>query len=281
MNSRLVVVLVAPLFAVPAGGYIGNPPSPEPAYYRMGVAELVVVGKVEEDPAEYKWPAASPSHYNRAARVAVSEVLLGPKDTKAVRVVVNGLWVKLPKAWEPVRTKTGPNIEPFEKGREGLFYLRGFPDATVMIPAGNLVFVDRNDPSYTGQLRLARRLAKLLADPKAALRSKEPADRLDTAGALLWRYRSGWADWKADPDAEESRLILRALADAEWVASRGPGDLEGASAGLAFEWLKPIKGFDPPPEVVNDFKAYTAAAKRWLRDNEDRHRVTRYLPNKK
>ena len=279
-RSLIALSLLLSLFGVPASGYIGNPPSPEPAYYRMGIAELVVIGKIEDDPAEYKWPkGAATSHYNRSARVAVSEVILGPKDTKSTRVAVNGLWVKLPKVWEHTRTKTGPNIEPFEKGREGLFYLRGSTPGEPLIPAGNLVFVDKDDPSYKDQVRLAKRLAGLIADPKAALKSKVPADRLDTAGMLGWRYRSGWTEWKADPDAEESKLILLALAEVEWNWS--PDNREAALANLVFEWIKPIEGFTPSDEVMNNHKAYTAAAKQWLQKNAEKHRVTRYLPNKK
>ena len=96
---------------------------------------------------------------------------------------------------------------------------------------------------------------------------------------LGWRYRSGSTEWKADPDAEESKLILRALAEAEWVWS--PDNREAALANLVFEWIKPIEGFAPSNEVVNNQKDYTAAAKEWLRENAERHRVTRYLPNKK
>ena len=96
---------------------------------------------------------------------------------------------------------------------------------------------------------------------------------------LGWRYRSGWTEWKADPDAEESKLILLALAEVEWNWS--PDNREAALANLVFEWIKPIEGFTPSDEVMNNHKAYTAAAKQWLQKNAEKHRVTRYLPNKK
>src|SRR5262249_59165416 len=75
------------------------------------------------------------------------------------------------------------------------------------------------------QVDFIRRAVKLLADPIATLTSKDAEERLITASLLIQRYSTlrrakGGRTKRVPIPAEESKLILTALYEADWNKSR-------------------------------------------------------------
>ena len=117
-----------------AFGYIANPPSIRALYQRVAWSDLIVVGKVaeiEEKPArDDELPGQRRGWYSRVG-LEVSEVLLGPDKVKSLRLAVNPMWMKPPASWSDLDRMYGkgkvpkelPRIQPFEKGRQGIFFL--------------------------------------------------------------------------------------------------------------------------------------------------------------
>jgi hypothetical protein len=268
--------------------FIANPPTAWALYQRVAWSDLIVNGKVaevERKPARYTTSPTTPVEwYTRTTRIEVSEVLLGPSKIESVRLAVNPMWLDPPKSWSDTRNeppKGLPRVRALAKGREGIFYLSRHHSGEVYVEAMNPIFTDKDDPAYATELVQCRRLVRLLAEPKKSLQARDPADRLDTAGMLVWRYRvQRYDNQKTEPiDAEESKLILDVLAEVEW--NWYPRDPQAVAANRVFEWLAPLEGMKAPAERENFEANFTRAAKEWLRANRERHRIQRYLPHAK
>src|SRR5262249_39675227 len=82
-------------------------------------------------------------------------------------------------------------------------------------------FCGQTDPSFANNLAQTRRAGGLLARPEQGLKSRDAEDRLLTAHLLALRsifapFRFGETG-RAEPiDAEQSKLALLALAEADW-----------------------------------------------------------------
>jgi len=272
-----------------AFGYIANPPSIRALYQRVAWSDLIVVGKVaeiEEKPArDDELPGQRRGWYTRVARLDASEVLLGPAKVKSLRLAVNPMWMKPPASWSDLDRMYGkgkvpkelPRIQPFEKGRQGVFFLsRRFP-GHVYVPTDHPIFTDKGDLAYAEELKRCKRLVRLLADPKASLRSTDPADRRATATMLLWRYACDRYDTNKTAliDAEESKLILGVLADSEWV--RVSKDPDEAPMHILYGWVYPTlgAGSDAPRRSLSD-EDY-APLREWVRKNREKYRIKRYV----
>ncbi len=117
----------------------------------------------------------------------------------------------------------------------------------------------------------ARPLVAALKAPRKALTDKDASTRVTAAYLLLARYRAAplvaKPKWEAVP-AEESKLILLALADADWKAD---GRLS-ASGAFSWEELTEADGWTTP-EVLG---SYPDAAKKWLEENAGKYKMTRF-----
>src|SRR6202011_3519418 len=126
-----------------------------------------------------------------------------------------------------------------------------------------------------------KRIGKLLNDSAAGLISKEAKDRTQTAVLLVARDR-GRGLFNPNKkqeliDAKESKLILEALADADW--GKGEESIDQLTPANAFYLLR-LTDKDGwfAPRDVNQFPA---AAKKWLKDNADKYRIQKFVEEKK
>ena len=143
-------------------------------------------------------------------------------------------------------------------------------------------FIDKKNADFDKSLDEIKRCAKLLADARGSLQSKSADDRFLTAAMLLARYRTARpGETKTEPiDAEESKAILQALADADWDAKPGPafGGFQTTPL-IAFSRLDvtPTNGWTQP----KDAKAIPETAKQWVKDNVEKYRIRRFVADKK
>jgi hypothetical protein len=251
---------------------IGQAPIPK----RVATADLVVVGTVDgfadKLEAVEAVPGADKKTEYQIAKVKVGDTILG-KGAKEIRVGF------IPTA-DAVRNRP-PGYMAFElvKGHECLLFLVKHPVGDFYIGQAYYDVVYKVNVFFKSNLDEAKRCAKLLADTKANLESKNADDRFLTAAMLVARYRTQrhfGKDRKQEPiEAAESKAILKALADADW----GP-----KSVALP---LTPMNTFDSldlqakdgwtPPAKVRDQKEIADAAKKWLKDNADKYRIQRYI----
>jgi hypothetical protein len=110
--------------------------------------------------------------------------------------------------------------------QESVFFLAKHPTADfyVLVPLSEPIDIKTDDGKK--QLEIVAKAVEAVADPMKGLKSDKADVRLNTAAKLITRYRAypvlgGETEQVAIP-AEESKLILKTLADADWKANAGP-----------------------------------------------------------
>jgi hypothetical protein len=263
--------------------------APAPIPQRVATAEVVVVGKVtgfaDKTVSAPVAPGSTEKMEYQIALIKVGDVLLGDKDAKEIKV-----GFPPPAAGGPIGRPGGIRRPPFalvqdqeacfllSKNAGGDFYAVGPYYNVINKKAG-----DQANPDFDKELAEVKRCLKLLADSKAALTGNSAEDRTLTAEMLVARYRLPRAgltgDKTEDLGAEESKLILKALADADWDAKPAPGrpGMQMSPLNSFFQLgLTEKDGWAPPKEGAD----LAAAAKKWLKENADKYRLQRLVPEK-
>jgi len=242
-----------------AASALGGAMAPISIPHQVAGADLVFVGKVTAVAADTV-PAAvtkGDTRPMRLATVAVSAAYLGGVG-KTVEVGF----------FPPPNRRPGVNLS---KGQEALFFLRKHPTRkNTYLADSPYSAVLGAAPAIKDYVSEAKALSALLADPMKSLEGK---DKATAAGLLVTRYRTapvGAAPKTEAVPAAESKLILAALADADWkVEGRGVGPAN------AFSWLdpQPADGWTPP----KDMASFGDAARKWLRDNAGKYKMRRHV----
>jgi hypothetical protein len=266
----LMGAVLAPLFlTVPAPAGV-LPADALPLPNRLARADLVVVGKVTAIEDKIVMVAPFPGAGNqveyRIAVVTVETALLAPRETRTVRV-----------ASQVIPPNVAIRPQPFQAplGQEGLYFLTKQGDSGFYIVPLPLDFIDKKTASFEKDVALVQRCSKLLDDPNASLKAANPEDRFLTAAMLLAKYQTRKTPAeKTEPiDAEQSRLILRALASADWTP---PTDFTQLSPRMVLGRLPLTEKDGWKPPSAQDQKAYAAYSQRWLAEHVDTYRIERY-----
>lgn len=151
------------------------------------------------------------------ANVKIEDGLIGAKTVTHVKVgFVKG---------------NGPELA---EGGQYLLFLSKHPTEAFFIMPARTPAVSAKDDEYKKTVAEVTKVAGTLADPVAALKAEKAADRGAAAVLLLNRYRGrvvGGFD-EVELSAEESRLLLKGLADADWTATP-PGSTGAFAAFLS------------------------------------------------
>jgi hypothetical protein len=275
---RTVLLAACAAASVIGGAARADMAAPPSIAERVALSEVIVVGKATgfaDKLVAAKPPWGGDKADYQAATVQVGEALLGAKDVKEIKVGF------IPPAEGPAPKYPRRPKFVLAVDQEALLFLRPHADADFY--AGDYyynVVPKKDNPQFDKDLDQVKRCVKLLADPAASLKSKDANERLLTAAMLVTRYRTprpGGAPKTEDVGAEESKLILQALADADWDPAKAPGFGFNPAGVFARLGVTEKDGFTPPP----DFKDYPDAAKKWLKDNADKYRVQKFVADKK
>jgi hypothetical protein len=248
---------------------------------RVATADVVVVGKVtgieDKTVSANPFPGAKEKAEYTVAVIKVADNLLGAKGLTHVKVG----FIKPPEG-KPIIRPGGYAPPRLTVDEEGCFFLTKHATESfyVMQSAQSVVNKAGND-NFDKQVARVKECAKLLADPKASLKSKNADERALTAEMLAVRYgtqRAGQTKREAI-DADESKLILKALAEADWTKNAGADDLN-PQWGFNMLRLTDKDGWNPAGPF-NTPNAYQDAAKAWLKGHADKYRIQRYVDEKK
>jgi hypothetical protein len=280
-------VLMVLLAVGPAVAMLIAPP-PIPA--RVAGADLVVVGKVtgvsdKTVPAErFKGDKA---HY-QIVTVQVDETLSGHAGREIRLGFVPSPPPPPPPAGGkgPVAISSGGRVPPINLavGVESVLFLVQHPTKDFYtVNAYYDVINKAGNPGFATTVADVKRYAKMLANPKPGLESKDKEERFLTAALLISRYRTPRiVPAGAPPKTElvsvaESKLILEALADADWTSPR-PGLMQFSPRQSFYQLgLTPADGWTQP----KDFKQIVPEATKWLKANAGTYRIQRYLRERK
>ncbi len=237
---------------------------------RVAVADMIVVGKVTAFEEKMVTAASYPGAKNKVefkiAVITLTDPLTAPKDTKTVRL-----------GFVPTPPMVAISPAPFEPvvGSEGCFFLTKHGDNDFYLAPGFLQFLDKKNPNFEKDVALVKRCVKLLEDPDAALKGKNAEDQFLAAAMLMARYSSRKTqDARREPiEAEQSKLILQALATADWTPRT---DITQLSPLMVLHRL-PLTDRDGWTPPGNDPKAYAAYAQQWVKDHAGSYRIQKYV----
>ena len=168
----------------------------------------------------------------------------------------------------PIRR--GPMAPELKEGQELLFFLSKHPSGDFYVMPGMSPPVEVKDENGKKELEAVKKVTTILADPMKGLKSDKANVRGETAAIMVMKYRSypefgGEVDQVAI-DADESKLILKALVEAEWSQNIRPvpGGAATPNALQAFYqlglnekdgWKQPVFPKPKPGQPPVDFAA--------------------------
>ena len=279
MQKKLyALLLVGAALAVPVGFAWALRVAPPPGPARVTGSDLVFIGKVTEiEPAELdvkQFPGAKNTVKYKIAVIKITDAIRGVKEVKSVRV---GFIAPAPRQPGVPIIGGGRGGPALQVGQEGLFMLKmhasgqfyDAPDFGYFTPAAQQNFAD--------EVKTARKVVAIINNTKGALESKENEERMIAASLLIGKYRQrqGAGPFREEPiDAAESKLILNALANANWKVTRygDPNPYQlftqlGVTAKDGWNQPKKIKSQD---DLRNAVQA-------WIRDKGDSYRIKRWV----
>jgi len=253
-------------------------------------ADVIVVGKVNQIEKEFSEATPNPGDMTKViyhiAVVNISEGILGAKGLTSIRVgwqplQVNPQGANIPRKGIPEATLT--------EGQEGVFFLLKHHEGDFYILIRYGQPLDKKAPDYESQLQSVKKIVKVIEDPVASLKAKEAGDRLFASAVLLHKYRTyvqtgGKMPVEQNIPAEQSKLILSAIAEAPWGKSEFYEGIQIGAPGL-FQMLRVQAnqfGFDPPKSMLGqDYQmAYGEYVKKWIKQNGDAYRIQRWVYEK-
>ncbi len=285
---------------------------------KLTQADAIFVGRVIAiEPMDVE-AAPAPGQANvkyRVAVIQVSDSIYGlKKDTQNVRVAflaqpnnvfpggggagggIGGVQILPAQPLPPNGPNGGPAMRrPFPGivqmnltvGQDGMFALNKHHKENFYLAPNYTSFVGReNNPGFDGAVKTAKQLAKVMGNPVAALKADDKDDRYAAAAILVGKYRNvsnpTGAALKQEPiDAEESKLILKAIAGGDWTVGRF-----NAAIPNPFELFNQLgvnqkDGYNPVNIRTQQDQAQ--AMQKWLDENNGKYRINRQVvdPNAK
>jgi hypothetical protein len=272
----LPTALVALLLAAPGGAkIIYLPYAPQ---QKAVLADVVVLGKVsavEKDTVDAEPVAGAQKQTYKVAVIKVESGLVGAANATHVRAA----FLAPPPVDPAAPLRFGPEPVRLAEGQEGLFFLIRHHGGSFLVIDPLLAPLDTSAADYKDQLAVVKRVASVIAEPVKALKAEKAADRFFAATLLLNKYRTSITDARAlgtkKLPAEESQLILKALAEGNW------SDNGYQAFGLLD--LTEKDGFRPPRPGPNEnfVEKYKDAYVKWLDGPGKEYRVSKLVPKKK
>jgi hypothetical protein len=246
--------------------------APPPLAERLTTASVVVVGKVtkfEEKAVEASRSPNAPKELFRVAVVTIAQDVKGVKGLTSIRVGY------VP----PVALGRRRPVVNLKVDQEAIFFLKKHHDQDFYVAPFYYDVVNKGAPEpFDKDVAFLKECGKILQNPAESLKSKDVEQRFLAAALLVGSYRHAGEPGKMTRkpiDADESKRILLAIADADWSKPSVRGQL---SPQITFGQLglTPEDGWQPMA-FKNFATEYPAAAKKWLRDNADRYRIQKYV----
>jgi hypothetical protein len=264
-------------------------------------AEVVVVGKVigiEKQPVDLApGPGAPEKITHKIALVKVQENLSGAENITHLKIAFVPPAAPPPadvdepaRPIRPVRPPIRPGLQPPElrEGDEYLFFLVKHPGGPYYMMPG--MYPPIPVKGADREIEQVKKVTAALANPLVGLKSDKPEVRAQTAAVLVMKFRSApmFAQQvdQVPVEAELSRLILQALAEADWSqqANAEVTPFQPVQAFYALG-LTPQDGWNPPKFVppqpgqppVDYNKVVHKAYVEWLKGPGKEYRIKKFV----
>jgi len=278
--SRLLLVALALMgLALPAkADRIAPVANPVERALRVPV---VVVGKVtaiEKDAVDAElYPGAGKKVAHKIAVVKVETDLAG---------AAGATHLKIGFVTAAAGLRRGPDNPELKEGQEWLFFLvkhhaGEFYSIPYMTPP-----LDAKAANAKAQIEEVKKVLALVADPAKAMKVEKAEDRFAAAVTIVFKLRTPpEASYKgvetAALTADESRPLLKALAEGAWKADPGERSVN-AYRSFVLLGLTEADGWKPPvAEAGKDYVELTRTAYiKWLDGPGKDYRIKKLIPKK-
>ena len=286
-------------------------PAPQPAQMAL-TAPVVVTGKVtaiEKDTVERTSPYAGAKDKvtYKVAVVKIDGALVGANNLTHIKIGIPQPGALAPggapvpiQPGQPIQPIRRPPIRPMpqapelKEGQEMVFFLTKHPTADFyVIPAMNFP-IDIKTDAGKKSLEEVKKVTAVLADPMKGLKSEKADVRTETAVLMVTRYRAypqtgGEVDQVAI-GADESKLILKALAEGDWSQKNvrpGPGAFTPNALQAFYQlgltdkdgWKQPVFPQPKPGQPPVDFAAIQKEAfVKWLAGAGKDYQIKKVVP---
>jgi hypothetical protein len=243
---------------------------------------VVVVGKVtaiEKDPVdEALYPGAPQKVPHKIAVVKVETNLVGAENVTHLKV-----------GFVPAGAggRRGPENPDLKEGEEWLFFLTPHHSGSFQAIPYLTPPVNSTDGTFKADVEAVKNILAVVADPAKAFKAEKAEDRFAAAIAIIYKLRTPptWSAKGYEPvalTADESRPILKALAEGSWKATRTSDDGLGGYASFARLALTEADGWKPPAvQAGQDFFEQTRQAyAKWLDGPGKDYRIKKYVAKK-
>ncbi len=215
-------------------------------------AEVVAVGKVTAVEKDTVTAAPSPGAEKITYKIAVIKIesgLFGAANVTHVKVGFIPPPPVDPNA--PVAPGRG-RFQPISltEGMEGLFFLTKHHSGEFYVFNPMLSPVEAKADGYKEQLALVKKGAAILTDPAKALKAEKAEDRSFAATVMVNKYRAypegGGEVENVKVPADESKLVLKALAEGNWKGDPTNPDVPNAYQAFSQLGLNEMNGWKNP-----------------------------------
>ncbi|QEL20823.1 hypothetical protein [Limnoglobus roseus] len=208
VSASAVFAQAAPAFATRTATTIQTPA------VRAATAEVVAIGKITAlESGEVEVPQFANSANKLTFRIAVVKI----EDDLAGAAGQTHLKVGFPTTGAAARV--GMPAFDWKENAVGLFLVSKHHTGSFYVGTNNGQPIDAAAEGYKNSLVQVKRARAVIADPIQGLKGKEVKDRYFAAAILVQKYRTSTAGQTNKTEGvptEESKLILSAVADADW-----------------------------------------------------------------
>lgn len=286
-RNLLIAAGVVAMLAVPVEAKrVARPFTP---LEKVARAEVVVTGKVSAVEKEMvnaiRYAGDNEKVPHKVAVIKIDKGLVGGGAVTHVKVG----FIPPPPAdpavppGRPVRG--GFQQVDLKEGQEGLFFLTKHPSGEFYAITPMMAPLDPKAENYNAQAEQVTKAAAALSDPMKALKAEKADDRFFAAAALLSRYRSFPDDGRetelAKVPADESKLILKALGEADWT--KNEPEVLGAMQAFYLLGLNETTGWKQPLIKPGDNfqQVMKSSFERWLAGPGKDYQIEKIVPKKK
>ena len=288
----LAAAAVAALFAAPAAAGGKRAIRIFSPVEKVAQSDAVVVGKVTSFDKDAMLPQHAGDPNKVAHKVAVVKVekgLLGAGKMTEVKVAFVPPPKPNPNA--PVRPVRG-GFQPVElkEGQEATFFLTKHAGGDYYTVNPMFAPIDSKDENAKAATAVAAKAAAAIADPAKALKAEKAEDRYLAAAAVITKYRSFPQDGRETTTekvpAEETRLLLKALAEGDW-SKYDPNMPNGSqvfySLGLTEQdgWVQPVVVNNPGAPPVDFNAVMKDAFANWAVGAGKNYQISKVVPKQK
>jgi hypothetical protein len=245
---------------------------------------VVIVGKVTSVEKETVEAPLYPGAPNKVAhKIAVVKIETNLAGAPALTHVRIGF---VPSGTAGIRPGRGPENPELKEGQEWLFFLTKHSDASFYTIPYMTPPVESKAADFKGQVENTKKILTVIADPAKALKAEKAEERFQAAVALVTKYRTpfdGTPEVEVAPlSSDESRPILKALAEGVWKRDQAVGQLNGLAAFFQLGLTEADGWNGPVAKAGEDFAETTRQAFiKWLDGRGKEYKINRLVAKKK